>query len=326
MKAAVVKAVGPASNIVTGDVPVPVLQAGQVLVRFIASEVNHVDLFVRSGAYRTPLPTPFAIGRDLVGQVEQSEDSAFAPGDLVWTNSLGYAGRNGTYSQFVCVDANRLYPLPEGVEPRDAAVVLHGGLTAYLGWFREGGLTRGQTVVIGGGSGAVGSAAIQMASHAGARVIATASARNHGYCRELGADTVVDYHDENWVHQVRAAASEGVDIWWQTASALDASKALELMNHGGKLLLTAGMQDALQVPVGGLYTRDCSIRGFAASNASVSDLRAAAEHINAGLAAHELRGRVALSLPLDRAREAHEALESGSVRDGRILMTSFQEG
>src|SRR5699024_11536318 len=110
---------GEAGSIRVGDLPVHEQAATEVLVRMEASEVNHVDLFVRSGAFPTPLAFPFVIGRDLVGTVVAVGEAAqqFSPGDRVWSNSLGHDGSHAAFSEFVAAPAEPLYRLPHGIDP-----------------------------------------------------------------------------------------------------------------------------------------------------------------------------------------------------------------
>jgi NADPH:quinone reductase-like Zn-dependent oxidoreductase len=197
MPAAYVTGPGPAGAIRFGRLPVPVPGPGEVLVGVVASAVNPVDTFVRSGAWPTPLPSPFVIGRDLVGTVAMATHG-FAVGDSVWSDSLGHAGRQGTAAGYAVVPADRLYRLPAGVDPVAAVAVLHPAATAWLALFRHARLGAGSaspggsggaggTVFVAGGGGNVGAALIELAAAAGARVVATASARDLEFCRERGA-------------------------------------------------------------------------------------------------------------------------------------------
>ncbi|GAB3272675.1 hypothetical protein GCM10027449_09430 [Sinomonas notoginsengisoli] len=187
MQAAFVRELGGTEKIEVGQLPIPEAGPTDVLVRMEASAVNHVDLFVRSGSYKTGTPFPFVIGRDLVGTVERVGPGvvAFVPGDRVWTNSLGHAGRQGAFSEYAVVAEDRLYPLPDGVDPCAAAPVLHAAATAYLGLVREAHLQPGETVFVAGGGGAVGGAVIQLAKSMGARILTSASADDAEWCRSL---------------------------------------------------------------------------------------------------------------------------------------------
>src|SRR5699024_7648635 len=175
MRAAVVRELGSTSAIHIEQVPVPAPGPTDVLVRVLASEINHVDVFVVTGAYPTPTPFPFVVGRDLVGEIVAAGEGtgSLRVGERLWTNSLGYAGRQVALAEYALVPADRTYQLPAGADPLAAAAVLHTGATAATGLQHRARVGIGDTVLIGGGAGGVGSAAIRIASWAGARVIAT---------------------------------------------------------------------------------------------------------------------------------------------------------
>lgn len=322
MRAAFIRATGGVDQIEIGELPVPQPGPTDVLVRMQASNVNHVDLFVRSGAYRTYTPFPFVIGRDLVGQVVAlgAGVGSFAMGDAVWCNSLGHNGRQGAFSEFAVVAADRLYPLPEGVAPEDAAAVVHAAATAYLGLVREAKACAGQTIFLEGGGGAVGSAVLQMAHAMGLRVITSAAADDQDWCQRLGADTVFDYHRPDLYDAVRQTCQEGVDIWWDTSGHNNFNKCLPLLNRRARIVQMSGFGGANpDLPVGQLYTKDITLCGFAISNASVSDLADAALVINRLLAAGKLQPRIGTTFHLADSAQAHEAMASGRVR-GRIVV------
>jgi len=127
MRAAWITELGPAEAIAVGELPVPAPGPADVLVRVELAAVDPVDLLVRSGAYPTPTPFPFVVGRDLVGTVAVSGPGAagFAPGDRVWCNSLGHGGRQGACAEYAVVAAERLYHLPAGADPVAAVALVH---------------------------------------------------------------------------------------------------------------------------------------------------------------------------------------------------------
>jgi NADPH:quinone reductase-like Zn-dependent oxidoreductase len=190
MRAAYVTELGSPANIQVGELAEPKLGALDVLVRTQALAVNFVDSLVRSGRYPTPKTFPFVIGRDLVGVVTAKGDAVdgFGVGDAVWSNSLGHRGLQGSFAEFAAVPHDRLYPLPDGADPAETVALLHPAGTAYLALFREAGLRYGETVVVSGAAGAVGSTAVQFAAASGAHVIATAREEDAGGCRSAGAD------------------------------------------------------------------------------------------------------------------------------------------
>lgn len=323
MRAAFIRATGGTDRIEVGELSIPRPGPTDVLVQVIASEVNHVDLFVRSGAYSTHTPFPFVIGRDLVGTVIEVGEGVdgFEPGDRVWCNSLGHHGRQGAFAQYAVVPAERLYALPAGVDPMSAAAILHTGATAHLGLVREAGLRLAETILVGGAGGGVGSAVVQLATAMGARVIATASPRDEQWCRACGADVVLDYHAADLDERIRAAAPRGIDVWWDTSGHHDLDAALSHLRPRGRILIIAALDATTALPIGALYTSDASLRGFVLSDATVDDLAAAADVINALLEAGRLKGRIAATFPLEEAARAHEEMEAGS-RHGRIVITA----
>ncbi len=321
MRAAYVTELGPAERIHVGELPVPEPGPTDVLVHVTAVAANNVDTFVRSGLYRTPTPFPFVIGRDLTGTVARTGPgvTGFTEGDRVWCNSLGHGGRQGSFATYAVVPADRLYPLPPGIDPGTAVAALHPAATAYLGLFREARIRPGETVVIGGGAGAVGSCAVTMAAVAGARVIATARPDDGERCHALGATEVIDYRDPHLLTRLGKAAPDGIDVYWDTSGHHDIPGVTPLLAHGGRLLLTAGITARAELPVGSLYTRDARLLGFAISNATTTDLADAARLVNHLLAAGHLRVRLDEVLPLDQAAEAHRMLEDGQT-SGRIVL------
>lgn len=311
--AAYVTSLGDSSEIKVGQLPDPEPGPREVLVKVSAVTVNHVDTFIRSGAYPTALSYPFVIGRDLVGTVVSSPVDRFAPGDRVWCNSLGHDGRQGSFAEYCAVPEERLYRLPDGVSD-DAVAVLHTAATAYLGLFEHAGAGYGETIAVLGAAGGVGSAVVQLASTAGLRVVATARAEDAEWCRECGADEVFDYSDPDLYRKLPV-----VDLLWDNAGKHDLVSAVPLLSRGGRIVAMAGMESKPTLPIGELYTRDASIRGFAISNAGVTALGSAARVINRGLSTGILRPRIGTRLPLASAAEAHRLQESGEAR-GRIVL------
>ncbi|WP_241665719.1 NADPH:quinone reductase [Prescottella subtropica] len=321
MRAAFVRETGGAIEI--GDLPVPRPGPTDVLVRTTASAVDRVDLFVRAGTYRTRTPFPFVLGRDLVGTVAAVGPvvDAVTVGDRVWANSLGHDGRQGAFAEYAVVAADRVYPVPDGVADTDVVAIAHTGATAWLGLVREAAVRPAETVVVGGAGGGVGSAAVQLATVAGARVIATCSPSDDAWCRSCGADVVLDYHHDDLHDRIRDAAPGGVDVWWDNSGHQDFVASLPLMRRGGRVVVSAGLGSGTHpaLPVGDMYTRDVSLRGFAISNASVADLADAATGVSRILAAGRISARIGATYRLADAAAAHRALESGTVT-GRIVV------
>ncbi|MGK5734039.1 NADPH:quinone reductase [Streptomyces sp. URMC 124] len=324
MRAAYIDRPGPPEEIAVGELPAPRPAPGpaDVLVDVTATTVNPVDALVRSGRFRTPLPFPFVIGRDLVGTVAAAGPGApgFTPGDPVWCNSLGHAGRQGAAAEQAVVPADRLYPLPAGARPEDVVAVAHPGATAYLALFTHGGLRPGGTVLVTGAAGNVGSALVTLAVRAGARVVATASARDAAYVRSLGADVVLDYAAPGLAGRLAAATPRGVDVHVATHGGHDLDAAVALLAPRGRIVLLAGVAARPVLPVGPLYQKDGAVVGFAISHASTAELAEAAGVVGRLAADGLLRARDVEQLPLAAAAEVHRRMEDGQLRGRRVLL------
>ncbi|MHB1592814.1 MAG: NADPH:quinone reductase [Streptosporangiaceae bacterium] len=312
MRAAYFSEPGPAEAIEIGELPVPVPGPTDVLVAVEVAVINPVDTLIRSGRWRTLLPSPFVTGRDLVGTVTAAgAGSGFAPGDRVWSNSLGHAGRQGACAEYAVVPGDRLYPLPAGAAAAEAAAALHSAATAFIGLHHRARARTGQTILVGGAAGGIGSALVRFASEAGLRVIGTARPGDHARCLEQGASAVFDFGDPDLAGRVLAVAPGGADIHWDTSGRMPL-KAMEPMTaSGGKIILTAGTEP--QPPGTSLwpiYIRDISVIGFVISLATATELADAARAINRHLASGGFTTKAASVMPLGKTAEAHALVES----------------
>ena len=322
MRAAFIRATGPAENIEIGELPMPQPGACQVRVRVEAAAVNPIDTYLRSGMVQMPLPFPFVVGCDLAGVVESVGASVvgFREGDRVWCTNQGLLGRQGTFAEYAVVDAEWLFPLPDGVDAKTAAACALVGVTAHLGLFREGRLRVNETVLVIGGTGGVGSMVVQMAKAVGAHVIATGGGTEKADgCRQLGADLAIDYRSEDIAQRVREYAPAGVNLFWETRREPDFDFAVDMMAERGRMILMAGRDARPPFPVGPFYVKGCSLHGFAMFKASADEMRAAADDINEWMADGRLKARIDRVLPLDRAAEAHQIQESATMLGGTSL-------
>src|SRR5699024_562956 len=158
---------------------------------------NPVDTFVRSGRFPTPVPLPLILGRDVMGRdIRAPERSPLTEGEGLCANSFGYVGSPGSAADTALAPDDRVYPLPRRVVPMHAVSLAHPASTAALA-FAKVTIAPGETVLIGGGGGNVGAAAVTFAARSGARVVATASPEDAARARKAGASAVVDHHDPN---------------------------------------------------------------------------------------------------------------------------------
>jgi NADPH2:quinone reductase len=316
MRAAYIEQIGPPENIRIGELPDPTPTGSQVLVQVRAASVNPIDTYIRSGAAPMELPKPFVIGSDLAGVVKAVGPDAnrFRVGDRVWGANQGVLGRQGTFSELAAIDEQWLYATPEGVRDEDAAAMALVGITVHLGLVEEAGLAAGETVLINGGSGAIGSTVIQMAKALGARVIATtSSAEKAAYCRSLGADETIDYRTENVPERVQQIAPGGANLWWETAREPDFDKAVASLARHGRLILMAGRAARPAFPVGPFYTKCCRMHGFAMFMMSAEAQRRAGEQIGQWLASGAIQAKIDRVAPLDDAAELHRLQEQNTL-------------
>jgi NADPH:quinone reductase len=316
VRAAFLLAVGPPESIVVGELPDPVPGPRQALVRVRACAVNPIDTYVRSGAVPMPLPFPYIPGCDLAGEVVAvgANVDGLRPGMRVWGSNQGLLGRQGTCAEFAAVDDRWLYPTPDGVSDVDAAAAALVSITAHLGLVREAAVAAGETVLVNGASGGVGSAVVQIARALGARVIGTAgTAEKRAAVVRLGAEAAVDYRDPDLTGAVRRLAAGGVDVWWETQREPDFDQAIGLLADRGRMVVMAGRDARPQFPVGPFYVKGCRLLGFVMFKADAAVQAAAAADINRWLARGLLRVPVDRVLPLDQTAAAHALQESATV-------------
>jgi NADPH:quinone reductase-like Zn-dependent oxidoreductase len=321
MTAAFVTALGGPDLIQIGELPIPRPGPAEVLVEVEAVVANRLDTLIRSGWYPTPTPFPFVLGRDLVGTVRAvgSEATGYTEGDRVWCNSLGHGGLQGSFAQFATVPMDRAYRLPSGADPRTAVAIAHPASTAYLGLFGHARLRPGQTVYVGGAAGNVGMAAMQMATYAGARVIAGARPGDHARCIEAGADAVVDFAESGLVERFEEVAPDGVDVYWNTSPHQNFNIAVRVVRLGGHIIVTSGTDAAATIPVRQFYGRDMTLDGFVVFRATISELADAAALINTMLDAGVLTANLTEQLPLSATADVHRRIERGDVH-GRVIL------
>ena len=240
MKAFVLDRYGKQRPLQLTEVPVPDLRDDEVLVEVHAAGVNLLDAKIRSGEFKLILRygMPLVLGHDVAGVVVKVGTRAqpFKVGDEVYARVDDF--RIGTFAEFVPVKASSLAPKPKSLTMAEAASLPLVGLTAWQALVEMAALKRGQSVFIQAGSGGVGTFAIQLAKHRGARVATTTSTANVDLVRRLGADTVIDYKTQDFADVLR---DQDVVLNSQDGKAL--SKSFKVLRPGGKLVSISGPPD-----------------------------------------------------------------------------------
>lgn len=317
MRAAYINEVGPPESIVVGEMPQPKPASGQVLVQVRAASVNPIDTYIRKGPAMPDMPWPYILGSDMAGVVAALGPDAtrFQVGDRVWGANQGVLGRQGTFAEYAVINERWLYATPDDVSDEQAAAMALVGITAHLGLVDEVKLDAGETILVNGGSGAVGSTVIQMAKALGARVVATTSgAEKAAYCRALGADEVLDHAADDVPRRVQEITSgNGVHVWWETSREPNLDAAVECLGRRGRLVLMAGRNARPELPVGPFYSKCCRMYGFVMFYAAPESQRRAAERINRWMSSGALKAKIDRVGALADAAELHRLQEQNTI-------------
>jgi NADPH:quinone reductase-like Zn-dependent oxidoreductase len=219
-------------QLVFDDVPTPTIARDEILVKVESTAVNHLDLVKASGAAKQVLPIdlPWIPGHEFSGIVEQvgSDVAAYVPGDAVF----GANGTGAAYAEYLAVKPALTARKPSSLSFEEAASVPVAAQTAWQGIFTHGHLEKGQTILIHAGAGAVGAYAVQLASHAGATVIATASGDDEAYVKSIGASRVINYREE----QFEKILGEKVDVVFDLIGGDTQRRSFLVLKEGGYLI------------------------------------------------------------------------------------------
>jgi NADPH2:quinone reductase len=239
MKAVAIASFGGIEKLQIIDLPIPTEMDNEVLIRIAYTAVNPVDWKIREGYFNGKLPHEFPLipGWDAAGTIERIGKNVkiLKKGDEVFAYCRKPLIKWGTYADYITFDADHVAKKPENITFAQAAAIPLAGLTAWQALFDAARLRNKETILIHAGAGGVGGLAIQFAKIAGAEVIATASKNNHAYVKKLGADHVIDYHDD-LQNKVKGIYPEGVDVVFDTVGGETLRKSLLLLKPHGRLI------------------------------------------------------------------------------------------
>jgi NADPH:quinone reductase-like Zn-dependent oxidoreductase len=289
------------------DAPRPAPAAGEVLIRVHATSVNPVDIAIRQGMFKERMKynLPMIPGWDVSGVIDSvgSGASRLKPGDEVY--SRPDLARDGAYAEYIVVRESEVALKPKSIDHAKAAAIPLTGLTAWQALFDAGKLSAGQTVLIHGAAGGVGHLAVQFAKAKGARVIATASKKNHDFLRSLGADELIDYNTtkfEDVVHDV--------DVVLDTITGETQDRSWQVIKRGGIYV------SILQPP----NQEKAAARGVRAAHVfvqpNVDELDEIARLVDSG----KVKPVVEKVFPLKEAAAAQQAVATHHTR-GKIVLT-----
>lgn len=240
MKASFFEEFGDLNQIKTGELERPEPGEGEVLVRIKSAGVNPVDAAIVRGMLKNAIPAEFPAvpGWDMAGVVEDRGHAArrFKEGDEVFAYARRPKIQHGTFAEYTVIPESYLARRPKSISMEASGGIPLVGLTAYQSLFDAGKLKSGETVLILGASGGVGTLAIQLAKTVGAKVIGVASKQNHDYMKDLGADETVDYKEGNVGDAVTKIEPEGVDLIFHCSRGDSLSQSKETLKSGGRLV------------------------------------------------------------------------------------------
>lgn len=311
MKAIVVHEYGGPEVLNLEDVPRPEPKENEILVKVIAAGVNPVDAGIRSGKYAKFFETelPFVPGYDLAGVVEKTgaRIGQFKKGDAIYAYSDLKKG--GGYAEYALVTEQEAAPKPKSLTYAEAAAVPVVALTAWQALVDTAKLSAGQTVLIHGGSGGVGSFAVQFAKLRGAKVFATASGHNRDFLKELGADVAIDYKTQKFED-----VAKDVDVVLESVGGDTLTRSYGVVKKGGIIVSLLGPPNQAELDKRGIRGAALSVEPNSRELAEIGKL----------IDDKKVKVIVSQTFPLAEAAKAQQQVATGHTR-GKIVLRVADE-
>ncbi|MER5486106.1 NAD(P)H-quinone oxidoreductase [Streptomyces sp. NPDC002812] len=325
MHAITIEQPGGPEALVWADAPDPVAGDGEVLVEVAASAVNRADVLQRQGFYNRPPGASPHPGLECSGRISAigAGVSGWSVGDEVCALLSG-----GGYAQRVAVPAGQLLPVPAGVDLVTAAALPEVVSTVWSNVFMVAGLRPGETLLVHGGSSGIGTMAIQLAKAVGARVAVTAGGKEKlARCAELGADILIDYREQDFVEEIRAATGgAGADVILDIMGAKYLTRNVDALAVNGRLAII-GLQGGVkaELNLAALLAKRAAITATTLRARPLEEkaaiVAAVREHVWPLIAAGRIHPVVHATYPMSEAPEAHRVLEA-STHVGKLLLTT----
>jgi putative PIG3 family NAD(P)H quinone oxidoreductase len=303
--------------------PMPVPGANEVLIRIEAAGVNRPDISQRQGRYPPPPGAPDLPGLEVAGTIAAvgaETPRRWRPGDRVCALLAG-----GGYAQYCVAPAPQCLPIPHGLSPEQAAAIPETFFTVWTNLFQRAGLKAGERALIHGGTSGIGTTALQLAKAFGADVFATAGTDEKcAACEKLGAHAI-NYKSQDFAAVIRErTGGRGVDVILDIVGGDYVQRNLDALGMHGRLVQIGLMGGArAQINLGAIMQRRLTLTGSLLRPRTVEEKGAIARELEAHvwplLEAHKVGPIIDRVLPLDRAADAHRALESGDVI-GKVVL------
>jgi NADPH2:quinone reductase len=288
------------------------------LVRVVASATNPVEAKIRANGKWSGIQLPAVIGYDAAGVVEALGPGVteFQAGDAVYYTPEIFKNPVGTHAEYNVVPASIVAHKPKNLGFVEAAAVPLAAGTAYEAVVRRLRVALGETLLIHGAGGGVGSFAVQIAKALGARVLATAGTSNQALLRELGADVAIDYSKEDFAESVgRETGGQGVDAVFDAVGGDLVARSIPVTRAFGRLATIL----APQGDVGGIYVRNQTLHGV-----FLTRERARLEALRVLIERNQVKPIIGEVLPLEDVQTAHQRLDSGHGRGKIVLRVSSE--
>ncbi len=322
MKAIVVRAWGGPEVMRLEEMADPVAGPGEAVVRIEAAGVNPVDTYMRAGAYPVLPPLPCVLGGDAAGTVEVIGDGVtnLRAGQRVYVGGTVGGRSDGCYAEQVVRPADQVFPLPDAVSFSQGAAIGVPYATAAYALFHRGRAQAGETVFIHGASGAVGTAAIQLARAHGMKVIGSAgSDAGRKLVMDQGADHVLDHGSGDYLPSLRElTGGEGPDLILEMLANVNLAKDLSVVARRGRIVVI-GNRGTIEINPRDAMVKDADILGLSLWNCGAEAMAAIHSDLISGLESGALNPVVGREMPLAEAAKAHEAvLAPGAL--GKIVL------
>jgi NADPH:quinone reductase len=300
------------------DLPDPKVSGKQILVRIEAAGVNPVDTYIRSGNYARKPELPYTPGSDGAGVVISvgPEVDNVKPGQRVFLSS----SISGTYAEAAVCTPEQVHPLPDTATFAQGAALALPYATAFRALFHRGQVCFGETVLVHGASGGVGTAAVQLVHGAEITVFGTAgSAEGRELVRKLGADAVFDHKASAYRQAILDATNgRGVDCILEMLANINLGEDLRLLAHSGRVVVI-GSRGSVEINPRDAMTKDADIRGMILLNATAEELAAIYKELGEQLAAGRISPVIGCEIPLADAAESHRAVMASNAL-GKIVL------
>ncbi|RZU44598.1 putative PIG3 family NAD(P)H quinone oxidoreductase [Streptomyces sp. BK022] len=307
------------------EVPDPVPGPGEVLVDVAAAGVNRADIMQRQGAYDPPPGASPYLGLECSGTV-----SALGPGVSGWSvgDEVCALLTGGGYAEKVVVPAGQLLPVPHGVGLVQAAALPEVVCTVWSNVFMVAHLRPGEVLLVQGGSGGIGTMAIQLAGSIGARVAVTAGSREKlDFCAELGAEILIDYHTQDFVTELRRATDgAGADVILDNMGGGDyLDRNVQALATNGRLVII-GLQGGTtgELDIGALLAKEGAVMATSLRarppREKAEIVAGVREHVWPLIEAGRVRPVIDRELPMSDAADGHRAMDGGHI--GKVLLVA----